>query len=71
MDNPDDPAAFVVWSKGPDGPVYLDDTGTGVRDLAEAKRFRSLTDAQEGLIIADLAPTGAEGPWHIRFLADP
>jgi hypothetical protein len=62
-------AAFVVWATGPDGRVYLDDTGTGTRDIAEAKKFRSEIDANEGLIIADLAPTGVEGEWRIERLA--
>ena len=62
-------AEFVVWAKGPDGRVYLDDTGTGVRDVAEAKKFRTELDAKEGLVIAALAPTGAEGEWQIERLA--
>jgi hypothetical protein len=57
---------FVVWSEGPDGPVYLDDTGTGVHDIVDAKRFEGETDAHTGIEIAELAPTGVEGPWHIR-----
>lgn len=67
--DPEGKAAFVVWARGPDGRVYLDDTGTGTRDIAEAKRFRSEIDANEGLIIADLAPTGVEGEWRIERLA--
>jgi hypothetical protein len=60
---------FVVWADGPDGRVYLDDTGTGTRDLAEAKKFRDEVDAKEGLFIADLAPTGVSGEWRIERLA--
>ncbi len=58
--------AFVVWADGPDGPIYLDDTGTGVLDIAEAKRFEGEAEVQAALAIAELAPPGADGPWHVK-----
>ena len=62
-------AEYVVRSDGPDGPVYLDDTGTGVREIEDAKKFRSELDANAGLVIAGLAPTGAEGEWRVEKMA--
>jgi hypothetical protein len=59
-------AEFVVWADGPDGPVYLDDTGTGVLNIDQAKKFLSEADAKVGLVIADLAPTGVEGEWRVE-----
>jgi hypothetical protein len=60
---------FVVWSEGPDGPVYLDNTGTGVLDIVHAKRFEGEAEAHTGIEIAELAPTGADGPWHVKPVA--
>lgn len=57
---------FVVWADGPDGPVYLDDTGTGVLDIAQAKWFEGEAEVHAALAIAELAPTGADGPWHVK-----
>lgn len=61
--------AWVVCKPGYDGPIYLDDTGTGVHDPTEAKHFLTEVDARAGVYIAELAPTG--GPpaeWRIRRL---
>ena len=59
--------AFVVCADEPDGRLYLDDTGTGVRDAAQAKRFASWAEAQAGVVIAHLAPAGGDaGDWRIE-----
>jgi hypothetical protein len=58
--------AWVVYKPDRRGRLYLDDTGTGVRDLAEAKRFVTAEDARMGVRIAELAPTGGEeAEWRI------
>jgi hypothetical protein len=57
---------FVVLADGPDGAIYLDDTGAGVRTAAEAKHFRSAIDAEAGLYIAELAPVGGVRGWRIQ-----
>jgi hypothetical protein len=57
---------FVVVGDGPDGPIYLDDTGTAARTRAEAKHFRSRIDAEAGLHIAELAPVGDVHAWRIK-----
>jgi hypothetical protein len=60
---------WVVCKPGKHGPLYLDDTGAGVHDRAQAKRFRSEEDAWAGIHIAELAPTGGEArEWRIARL---
>jgi len=56
---------FVVCTDA-DGRIYLDDTGTGVRNPAEAKHFRTWVDAEAGVRTAELAPTGPSDGWHIE-----
>jgi hypothetical protein len=60
---------FVVYAEGPDGRVYLDNTGTGVLDIVHAKRFEGEAEAHAGLSIAELAPTGADGPWRVKLIS--
>lgn len=59
---------FVVRADGDDRPVYLDDTGGPVHDPAEAKVFRTETDAHAGLAIARLAPLGRARNWRIEAI---
>lgn len=56
---------YVVCTDAGDR-LYLDETGEGVRDPAEAKHFRSRTEAEAGLTAAELAPTGPSEGWHIE-----
>ena len=60
----------MVCGEGPDGPVFLDDTGVAVHDVREAKQFTSQVDAEAGLRIAELAPAGAVEGWRVLPLAD-
>jgi hypothetical protein len=57
---------FVVRADGDDRPVYLDDTGGPAHDPAHAKVFRTRTDAQAGLAIAQLAPLGRARNWRVE-----
>jgi len=60
---------WVVCKSGKDGTTYLDDTGTGVHDPAEAKHFLTELDAHAGIYIAELAPTGGlPSEWRIERL---
>jgi hypothetical protein len=62
-----DSGRWVVQADGPEGrPLYLDDTGTGVFDPAEAKHFRSEADASAGIYIAELAPVGEARSWRVE-----
>lgn len=64
--SPQEPAWVVCKSDGRET-LYLDDTGTGVHDRAEAKHFLTELDARTGIYIAELAPTGgAATEWRVE-----